>query len=476
MYAIRPRAHDGVCAARRRSRSLGVQLPRVLRHPAALAIAAAAVLATPALLFAHARLVRSSPAANDSLAVAPTSLSLWFSEKPELRFTSIQLLDAAGASTPLGQPTSIAENGVSLSITRSLGSGTYSVAWRTAASDGHATNGKFSFRVIGAQAPAPPPAPAAGVTVTPIQTPPAGSSAIREAVTPAPIRWAELLSVLLLVGAIVFALAVVPRAEWSAEQVGDASTRTQRLALAAIALFAVTTVARVAIQSQLVASADSTMSAVTTAVRDTRWGHGWATGALGAIFALIGLLAANRSRRGWFLAAFGAVLVALSESLTGHAAAVQHTALSVAADVTHVLGAGSWIGTLALMLLIGLPALRRMHPPDAPRAGSTLTRAYHTAAVDGVILVVISGTIAAVLRLPTFSALWTTDYGSWLYRKLVFVLIALAFGVYHWRRVAIPDWTSDTHRKFSRSALAEFAVGLVIVALTAMLVSTPMPS
>ena len=100
-----------------------------------------------------------------------------------------------------------------------------------------------------------------------------------------------------------------------------------------------------------------------------------------------------------------------------------------------------------------------MNPPDAPRAGSSFTRAYHTVAVDGVILVVISGTIAAVLRLPTFSALWTTDYGSWLYRKLVFVLIALAFGVYHWRRVVTPDWTSDTHRKFSRSALAEFAVG-----------------
>ena len=438
-----------------------------------MAIAAAAVLATPAILFAHARLVRSSPAANDSLPVAPTSLSLWFSEKPELRFTSIQLLDSAGASLALGQPASIAQNGVSRAIAGTLASGTYSVVWRTAASDGHPTNGKFSFRIVGA----PNPAPAPGVTIAPAPArQPAGAEAVREAVTPAPIRWAELLSVLLLVGAIVFALAVLPRADWAAERVRDASTRAQRLALAAVALFAVTTVARIAIQSQLVASDGSSMSAVLTVMRDTRWGHGWATGALGAIFTVVGLLAAARSNRGWFLGALGAVLIALSESLTGHAAAVQHTALSVAADVTHVLGAGAWIGTLAIMLAVGLPALTRMHPPDAPRAGSSLTRAYHTVAVDGVILVVISGTIAAVLRLPAFSALWTTDYGSWLYRKLIFVLMALAFGVYHWRRVVAPDWTTDTHRKFSRSSLAEFAVGLVIVALTAMLVSTPMPS
>ena len=476
MYAIRPRAGRRVCAARGCSRSLGVRLPSALRHPAALAIAAATILATPAVLFAHARLVRSSPAANDSLAVAPTSLSLWFSEKPEVRFTSIQLLDAAGASIPLGQPVSIAENGVSLTIARGLEPGAYSVVWRTAASDGHPTNGKFSFRVLGAQTPAQAPAPATGVTVTPVPTPTPGSDAIREAVTPAPIRWAELLSVLLLVGAIAFALAVLPKADWAAEQVRDASTRAQRLALAAVALFAVTTAARIAIQSQLVASAGSSMSAVVAVVRDTRWGHGWATGALGAVFAIIGLSAAARSQRAWFIAALGAVLVALSESLTGHAAAVQHTALSIAADVTHVLGAGSWIGTLAVMLVVGLPALSRMNPTDAPRAGSSLTRAYHTVAVDGVILVVISGTIAAVLRLPAFSALWTTDYGSWLFRKLIFVLIALAFGTYHWRRVVTPEWTSDTHRKFSRSALAEFVVGLVIVALTAMLVSTPMPS
>ncbi len=163
----------------------------------------------------------------------------------------------------------------------------------------------------------------------------------------------------------------------------------------------------------------------------------------------------------------------MSEALTGHAAALRHPALSIATDVTHVLGAGAWIGALFIMVGVGLPALGRMNPADAPRAGSSLTRAYHTAAVDGVILVVLSGVIAAFLRLPAFNALWTTDYGSWLFRKLVFVLIALAFGAYHWRRVVTPEWTDDTRRRFGRSASgrarrrrrdhrAHFTVGLDI--------------
>ena len=431
------------------------------------------VLATPALLFAHAHLVRSSPAANAVVDSAPTTLGLWFSERPEPRFTTIQLLDSAGQAIPLGAPTSVAQNGLTLAITQPLMPGRYSVVWRTAASDGHATNGNFSFRVAAARG-APATAPAPSVTITPV-APVAPMGMSQAASTPAPIRWAEFIALLVLIGAAVFRLAVLPESALSDDASLDVASRTRRVAFAAVALFAVTTVARVALQSQLVAGSSSPVAAVMTVITDTRWGHGWLTGAIGAVIALLGLFGAARSTRGWFVVALAAVLICVSEALTGHAAALRHPALSIATDVTHVLGAGAWIGTLFLMVGVGLPALGRMNPADAPRVGSSLTRAYHTAAVDGVILVVLSGVIAAFLRLPAFNALWTTDYGSWLFRKLIFVLIALAFGAYHWRRVVTPEWTDDTRRRFGRSASAELVVGVVIVALTSMLVSTSLP-
>jgi copper transport protein len=451
---------------------LGVQLQKLLRHPIAAISAAVMVLATPALLFAHARLVRSSPAANAVLDSAPTRLGLWFSERPEPRFTAIRLLDSAGLAIPLGAPTSVEQNGLTLAINRPLTPGGYSVVWRTAASDGHATNGNFSFRIAAAHGAVQ--APASGVTVTPV-APVAPRSALQAASTPEPIRWAEFVALLLLIGAVVFRLAVLPEAALPDDASLDVAARVRRVAFEAIALFGVTTVARVALQSQLVAGSSSPMTAVMTVVTDTRWGHGWLAGALGAVLALLGLFVAARSPRAWFVVALGAVLICVSEALTGHAAAMRHTALSIATDVTHVLGAGTWIGALFIMVGVGLPALGRMNPADAPRAGSSLTRAYHKAAVDGVILVVLSGVIAAFLRLPAFNALWTTDYGSWLFRKLVFVLIALAFGAYHWRRVVTPEWTDDTRRRFGRSAFAELVVGVVIIALTSLLVSTSLP-
>ena len=430
------------------------------------------VLATPALLFAHAHLVRSSPAANAVVDSAPTTLGLWFSERPEPRFTAIQLLDSAGLAIPLGAPTSVAQNGLTLAITRPLMPGRYSVVWRTAASDGHATNGNFSFSVAAARG--APPAPAPSVTVTPV-APIAPVGAPQAASSPAPIRWAEFVGLLLLIGATVFRLAVLPEAALPDDASLDVTARTRKVAFVAIALFIATTGLRVALQAQLVAGSSSPDAAVMTVITDTRWGHGWLTGAIGAVIALLGLFGAARSTRAWFVVAFAAVLICVSEALTGHAAALRHPALSIATDVTHVLGAGAWIGTLFLMVGVGLPALGRMNPADAPRVGSSLTRAYHTAAVDGVILVVLSGVIAAFLRLPAFNALWTTDYGSWLFRKLIFVLIALAFGAYHWRRVVTPEWTDDTRRRFGRSASAELVVGVVIVALTSMLVSTSLP-
>jgi copper transport protein len=439
-------------------------------------LAAIVLLATPALLFAHAHLVRSAPAANASLDTVPTSIRLWFSERPEVQFTSVQLLDSAGTAIPLGNPLSIEQNGVSLTIGRVLLDGSYTVVWRTAASDGHATNGKFAFRLAGTQTAAPAGAQKPSISVTPVMPTPVPLPPTPTA-TPAAIRWAELAALLLVIGAVVFRLGVITQAGWSGEDIEAAAERSRRWALGASAVFLATTVVRIALQSELVATsaASVSMKAVVDVAEHTRWGNGWLTGAIGALFVLVGLFIAARAMGGWFLAAFGAVLICVSEALTGHAAALRHTALSISTDVTHVLGAGAWMGSLAMMVVVGLPSLRRMSSTDAPKAGSSLTRSYHTAAVDGVVLVVASGVIAAFLRLPTVSALWTTEYGSWLFRKLIFVLVALAFGLYHWRRVVTPEWTGDTVRRFTRTAFGELVVGLVIVALTSVLISTQLP-
>ena len=104
-------------------------------------IAALAVVVTPALFYAHARLVRSTPAVDGRVTAPPTAVSLWFSERPELRFTTIQLVDSAGAAIPLGAIAAVQGDAMAVTapVTGAMTPGRYAVVWRTAASDGHAT-------------------------------------------------------------------------------------------------------------------------------------------------------------------------------------------------------------------------------------------------------------------------------------------------------------------------------------------------
>jgi methionine-rich copper-binding protein CopC len=98
----------------------------------------------------HIHLLRSEPAANETLSVVPKGIHLWFSEPVELAVTAVKLMTAdsavvsvgtahAGDERPHGNPS------VSANIQKTLKPGAYEVAWRTTAKDGHPARGTFAF-------------------------------------------------------------------------------------------------------------------------------------------------------------------------------------------------------------------------------------------------------------------------------------------------------------------------------------------
>jgi methionine-rich copper-binding protein CopC/putative copper export protein len=455
----------------------------------AFVLVALAVLLTPALLFAHARLLRSSPAASSRLSASPAAISLWFSERPELRFTTITVTDSTGTVMAL-RPVAVSSEGamgVTAQLARPLSAGTYTVAWRTAAADGHPTSGTFRFTVQAGPVVPPPVAavqPGTSSVASVAQNRPAARIQSNAPITPVPnrgarnaLRWVELVAVLTMIGAVVFRLFVLPEAQWTHAMRTDASDRARRLASAVFVLFVVATIARLMGQADLIADAQhDRWHAVLVVARETRWGHGWIVGAVGGLLTILGLLAARRLWWGWIIAGIGTVGIGFGEGLTGHAAAAHHTSVALAADLAHLLGAGGWLGGLATLMVCGLPALRGAVGTDQWTSGSRLLRAYHRAAIECVVLVVITAVVAAWLRLSQVSDLWTTDYGRLLMRKSVLVAFVLAIGAYHWRTVVRPTWTATTEARFWRTAAAEILLGAIIVAVTAMLISTPFPA
>jgi copper transport protein len=454
----------------------------LVRFKATATCIALAILITPALLFAHARLIRSSPAINGRLSESPASLSLWFSERPELRFTSIELVDSAGTVIPHGPVTSIDSMGVTAPISAKLAPGRYSIAWRTAAADAHGTSGRFSFVVVAdSTVGAAPVIRRDTISITrvgtsgansPIQS--GGQSGFSTAA-----RWAEFVALITLIGAVVFRLLALPDADWPKTALSDSADRTRRLAGAVVVLFIIAAAMRLrsAFEMMPTTSFSGPNAAGIGGLMSGEWGVGWLFVFAGAGLAAIALLVARRSITGWYLAAFGVVSICLGEAMTGHAGSLPRwVGLSVAADVAHVLGAGGWVGGLACLVMCGIPALGTFEPVLRDVAAARLVRAYHRAAIQCVVLVVGSGLIAAWLRLGAFSDLWTTDYGSMLFRKLIFVLVVLGIGAYHWRTAVIPEWNAKTGPSFRRTAVVELIVSTVVIAFTALLVSIALPN
>lgn len=101
----------------------------------------------------HTKLVRSTPAAGETLSASPKSLALWFSEKVPLKVTTVKLTGQGGPVT-LGAPSrddTTADAPVVLTISAPLAPGKYTVAWSVAGDDGHPVKGNFAFTVAGSK-------------------------------------------------------------------------------------------------------------------------------------------------------------------------------------------------------------------------------------------------------------------------------------------------------------------------------------
>ena len=132
-----------------------------------------AALLLPEQARAHAHLKRSEPAAGSPLAAPPRVIRLWFSEQPELSMTFASLKDSAGKAFGLStaEREESGQMGIAFNVLATLPPGRYSLTWRTAASDGHPSQGKLAFVVISG------PASASALPLRLISAPPAPAGA-----------------------------------------------------------------------------------------------------------------------------------------------------------------------------------------------------------------------------------------------------------------------------------------------------------
>ncbi|MCU1377213.1 MAG: copper resistance protein CopC [Acidimicrobiales bacterium] len=441
-------------------------------------------LAAPAS--AHAQLVSTSPAAGAVLDSAPSTATVRFNEGVQVKPDGLQLHDAAGRRVD-GAKVSSLDGGRTLRLPLpALGKGGYVLTWRVVSDDGHPVSGGVTWRIGASSA-----AVDQGVLQQLLNA--EGGNTLVHGVA-AVARTLLFLSLLLLVGGLVFVMAAWPE--------GAADDRMRPTLRASAAVAALATIVGMGLQGADVAGLGlSHAFSIGTALDTLDSSYGQAAVARLALLAVLAAVAAvatpvtvrtTRWRAG-ALAASAATLLTLS--LAGHARTGRWAGLAVPLDLVHLGAAATWLGGLLVLTLLVLPR---------DDAGSTtpIVRRFSSMAAVAVFTVVVTGTIQAFRQLGGLDALRTTSYGRLLVIKVVIVAVVVVLGALSRSLVRshvtdrvlvgtggepiepiepideddddefLPTDPAEARRSLRRSVGAEAVLAVVVLAVTSLLVSS----
>jgi copper transport protein len=412
-----------------------------------------ALLVPSGTVSAHAGLENSIPAASSVLEESPTAITLDFDEPIEADLTSIQLFDGDATLIETGPPTAAAPDVVTASVP-ALDDGLYAVVWRITSIDGHVIDGAFSFQVGSGGG-------SSGGAGSSLLDQVSGGAAAAPAVGRLAdvARFVGFIGVVLFLGAGLFAL-IAP----------SALTTAPATRVVVVGGWVMLVVASLASFGLLGATAVA--GTVGDAFSPDVWGKvaNSSTGRMLLVRAALaaaagGLLFTVRSRA-TALWRSAAVVVAVGIVFTfpaaGHPASLSPKALWILLDAMHLSSVVVWVGGLALFTLGGRAWLR--DDEAAP-----VVHRFSAAAVWLVPVIVVTGslqTLELAGGIDGVRALTDTSWGRTLLVKLSIVSVLVALG-------AVSRWLLQTSGVASlrRTVAAEALIGVVVLGLTASLVS-----
>jgi copper transport protein len=458
------------------------------------AAAVLAVLLIPSMADGHQYLRAAAPAEGDTLTAVPGEIRLTFSEAVRLDFSDVVVQGPAGI-LELGPLRRSAEDPSVLVAPVAGGwhAGPFTVRWTTVGSDGHRTDGTVAFFVrddaaglpVPEAAPEPEPEEAAPSPHHDPRLFPETVSFGPESPAYVAIRALLFVALLGMLGAVALRAVVLPvtAQRWPAEAEAVRSgvdRGAARVGLVAAVVLLGAALARLWAQSASLFGPPGALEAdrLAQALTLQPWALGWWLQTAAAIAGIAGFaLAARGMRAGWVLAAAAALLAAVTPALSGHASAMGGLSwIAVPTDALHVVAAGGWIGSLLVLVLVGLPAALGLAEGRRGAAAAALVQGFSPTALVFTGILVTTGVISAWLHLGDISALWTSDYGRTLLLKVGIFSGVAVVGAYNFLRVRPALGDPVGARRLRRSGGVELGLALAVVVVTAVLVALPPPS
>lgn len=445
---------------------------------------------------------RTQPANGDTVRTALSVVSVRFSRPVNASLTTLTLLrDGAAVPAPAVRMVDSAGHEFALD-TGPLAAGSYVARWRTAGADGHVLNGSFTFVVQADHATAAPSATVAPSTDTaagPVAgTPPAevagavtaaepGSTGVSSSEADSPLavalRWMWFVALLGMIGVPAFRFGVLLRIARDPAHLATAARAELGLgfiALAAASLSVVALCGRLLLQASALGLTEQGWSGANLdrLLLGTGWGLAWVLQAIATLAFAAGMLivrAPYGRAAGWMGAGGSVILLSAVPALSGHAAAVERvTGIAILADALHVLGAGVWLGSLAMLLAVGVPAAFA-GGGDAEGSVAAMARAFSRMALVAASTVAVTGVISSLFHVDHGADLWGTTWGRVLLLKVAILIGVAALGAHNWKKVVPAMGGADGTRRLQRSSRAELGLAALVLLVTAILVALPTP-
>lgn len=438
--------------------------------------------ATPAL--AHATVAGSDPAESSRLTAAPSKVTVTFSEDVGVGAGFLKVVNGKGNTVSTGAATSNGRD-VSVALASGLGDGSYIVSYRITSADSHPIDGAYAF-VVGDG-----PLIAATGTVLGGGT----DGVVSDVFTVA--RWISFLGIVLF-GGLAFLVLCWPR--------GRVDPRARKLIWYGWWGTTAGAVLGLVLQGPY-AAGTGMLDVLDTGLLRTTLATTYGRMLCGRLI-LLGALAvltvrilrepektAEKSRaRDEDLAAICGLGVLATYGGVGHAAAGTAPTLALLSDTTHLAAASVWLGGLVLLAACLLPQRRTGELAEAlPR--------FSKLALGCVAVLTVTGTYQAWREIWPIPALWSTTYGQILMAKVAGFLLIVAVAYFSrqavLRRYVTPvvhalsakeedggsiatigtaeaeaiDGDQGMVRRLRASVGIELALGVVVLALAAVLVS-----
>ena len=413
----------------------------------AVPLALCLTLLFPAIASAHAILLRSDPAKDSVLSIAPKQVRMWYSEALNPAFSTAVVVNGENKRVDNrdAHVSSSDQTEMDVTLQPNLPPAVYIVIWRTdSAADGHILRGSFIFSVANADGTVPTLAPGSnpganvlgGGNLTGLYTGQFDGPTLFNLIM---ITLVELGAIFWMGAQLWINFVLTISAEAHAEE-RNTNERVQRrferyFSLPTLIVLFLANIG-VLVGQALNLSGGDLASAISPSLlvglaTSGRFGIYWMMREvvilLAMILALYMILQQQRSRITKTvlpianLVLASALLIAIT--MSGHAAAVNPNIVSYAIviDWLHLLAASLWVGGMMYIATNYLPVLKRLHIPQQARSLVTVLPYFSPLAIAGVLIMAVTGPFSAAFHLTSWQQFLSTAYGRALLVKIALI-------------------------------------------------------